>query len=102
MLTDPPLTATFPVAANPTVATPNITECLHDLHLDVRARHWDKEVTCWLRTGAEIRQEQTWLQRNEPDVHHGIAAMLLLLSSAKQGHYNYERAYINVINTNSM
>ena len=32
---DPPLVATLPVAANPTVATPNITECVHELHLDV-------------------------------------------------------------------
>jgi hypothetical protein len=35
-----------------------------------------KVATCWLQKGLALRQEQKWQQRNEYDVHHGIAAML--------------------------
>ena len=73
--TDPPLVATLPVAANPTVAAPNISECLHELHLDVWSPGIEaKAATCWLQKGLVLRQEQKLLQRT--DVHHGIAAML--------------------------
>ena len=46
-------------------------------------KHWD-EASCWLGQDLEVRQEQTWLLRSESDVHHGIAAILLLLSGARK------------------
>ena len=41
--TNPPLVAAFPIRALPQIAAANIRKALHELHLDVRARHFDQE-----------------------------------------------------------
>ena len=37
--TNPPLVAAFPIRALPQIAAANILKALHELHLNVRARH---------------------------------------------------------------